>query len=115
MTSLHCHPNYIIYAQFDLKNILSENLFHKAEKLMTIVEDTLNKDVKPFCRLPDGYHIQCIYADLHKYISFNFHIGSDCMRNISELMFIFAAASSALPDMNVTALTLHMRLASANH
>lgn len=71
---------------------------------MAIIEDILNRDIKPFCSLPDGYHIQCIHADLHKYISFNFQIVSDCMRIISELMFGFAAAPSALPAMNVAAI-----------
>lgn len=71
---------------------------------MTIVEDALNRDIKPFCPLPDRYHIQCFHADLHKYISFNVQIGSDCMRIISELMFAFAAAPSALFAMNAAAI-----------
>ena len=81
-----------------------ENLFQKAEKRMAIVEDALNNDIKPFCILSDGYHIQCIHADLHKYISFNVQIGSDCMRIISKPMFAFAAALSALFVMNATAI-----------
>ena len=88
---------------------------------MAIVEDALNKDIKPFCILSDGYHIQCFHADLHKCISFNVQIGSDCMRIISKLMFAFAAAPSALFAMNAAAIksdvfcTTHMAHTSGTH
>ncbi len=88
---------------------------------MTIVEDALNRDIKPFCPLLDGNHIQCFHADLHKYISFHFQIGSDCMRIISELMFAFAAAPSALFAMNAAAIksdvlcTTHRAHTSGTH
>ena len=40
------------------------NLFQNAEKRMKIVEDTLNRDIRTFCCLPDGNQIKCIHADL---------------------------------------------------
>ena len=49
-TSLHRFQN-ISFVTFDGSChqflFISENLFQKAEKHMTIVEDTLNKDIKP--------------------------------------------------------------------
>ena len=123
-TSLHRFQN-ITFVTFDGSChqflFFPENLFQKAEKRMTIVEDALNRDIKPFCPLPDGNHIQCFHADLHKYISFHFQIGSDCMRIISELMFAFAAAPSALFALNAAAIksdvlcTTHMAHTSGTH
>ena len=43
---------------------IPDNLFQKAEKMMTIVEGTLIRDIKPFCSLPDVNQIKCIHADL---------------------------------------------------
>lgn len=40
------------------------NLFQKTEKRMTIVEGTLNRDIRLFCSLPDGNQLKCIHADL---------------------------------------------------
>ncbi len=106
-TSLHRFQN-ITFVTFDGSChqflFFPENLFQKAEKRMTIVEDALNRDIKPFCILSDGYHIQCFHADLHKCISFNVQIGSDCMRIISKLMFAFAAAPFSLFALNAAAI-----------